>query len=88
MGKLNVAIADATVIASTASPYKFTRSVMNAIDSAYDKQSDFELVDELNKLSGVKVPQAIEDIRQAEVRHDIVCDKEDMLAEVKKFLNI
>lgn len=77
-----------TVIASTASPYKFTRSVMNAIDSAYDKQSDFELVDELNKLSGVKVPQAIEDIRQAEVRHDIVCDKEDMLAEVKKFLNI
>ena len=77
-----------TVIASTASPYKYTRSVMNAIDSAYDKQSDFELVDELNKLSGVKVPQAIEDIRQAEVRHDIVCDKEDMLAEVKKFLNI
>jgi threonine synthase len=67
-----------TVIASTASPYKFTRSVMNAIDSAYDKQSDFELVDELNKLSGVKVPQAIEDIRQAEVRHDIVCDKEDI----------
>ena len=61
---------------------------MNAIDSAYDKQSNFELVDELNKLSGVKVPQAIEDIRQAEVRHDIVCDKEDMLAEVKKFLNI
>ena len=42
----------------------------------------------MNKLSGVKVPQAIEDIRQAEVRHDIVCDKEDMLAEVKKFLNI
>ena len=77
-----------TVIASTASPYKFTRSVMNAIDSAYDKQTDFELVDELNKLSGVKVPQAIEDIRQAEVRHNIVCDKEDMLAEVKKFLNI
>ncbi len=36
----------------------------------------------------MKVPQAIEDIRQAEVRHDIVCDKEDMLAEVKKFLNI
>ena len=61
---------------------------MNAIDSAYDKQSDFELVDELNKLSGVKVPQAIEDIRQAEVRHDIVCDKEDMLTEVKKFLHI
>lgn len=75
-----------TVIASTASPYKFTRSVMNAIDAEYDKQSDFELVDELNRLSGVKVPNAIEEIRNAPVRHNTVCDKEDMPAEVKKFL--
>ena len=37
-----------TVIASTASPYKFTRSVMDAIDPAYDAEDDFELVDELN----------------------------------------
>lgn len=75
-----------TVIASTASPYKFTRSVMNSINSEYDKQSDFELVDELCKLSGVKIPQAIEDIRTAPVRHNTVCDKENMLDEVKKFL--
>ena len=59
-----------TVIASTASPYKFTRSVMNAIDSEYDSKSDFELVDELSKLSKVKVPQAIEDIRTAPVLHE------------------
>lgn len=77
-----------TVIASTASPYKFTRSVMNAIDSEYDKQTDFELVDELNRLSGVKIPQAIEDIRTAPVRHNTVCETEDMLAEVKKFLGV
>jgi threonine synthase len=77
-----------TVIASTASPYKFTRSVMNAIDESYDSKTDFELVDELNRLSKVAVPQAIEDIRSAEVLHDTVCDKEDMLAEVKKFLKI
>lgn len=77
-----------TVIASTASPYKFTRSVMNAIDADYDKQSDFELVDELEKLSGVKIPQAIEDIRTAPVRHDTVCDKEDMLTVVKQFLGV
>ena len=52
-----------TVIASTASPYKFTRSVMDAIDSKYDSMTDFELVDELSKISNVAVPQAIEDIR-------------------------
>ncbi len=77
-----------TVIASTASPYKFTRSVMNAIDKAYDAKTDFELVDELNRLSGVSVPQAIEDIRSAAVLHDTVCDKEDMLKVVKEFLKI
>ena len=77
-----------TVIASTASPYKFTRSVMNAIDPAYDKQTDFELVDELCRLSGVKVPQAIEDIRSAPVLHETVCEKEDMCREVKKILGI
>lgn len=77
-----------TVIASTASPYKFTRSVMNAIDPAYDCQSDFALVDELSRLSGVKVPQAIEDIRTAPVLHDTVCETEDMCREVKKILGI
>lgn len=52
-----------TVIASTASPFKFTRSVMDAIDPKYDSMTDFELVDELSKLGNVKVPNAIEEIR-------------------------
>ena len=77
-----------TVIASTASPFKFTRSVMNAIDSKYDAMSDFELVDELSKIANVKVPQAIEDIRSAKVLHDTVCDVDNMPQVVKKFLNI
>lgn len=77
-----------TVIASTASPYKFARSVMTAIDPVYDTKSDFELIDELEKLSKVKVPQAIEDIRSAEVLHKTVCEKEEMEKVVKSFLNI
>ena len=77
-----------TVIASTASPFKFTRSVMNAIDTKYDAMGDFELVDELSKLGNVKVPNAIEEIRDAQVRHNTVCEVEDMTAEVKKFLGM
>ena len=77
-----------TVIASTASPYKFTRSVMNSIDSKYDTMTDFELVDELSRISGVKVPQAIEDIRTAPVLHKTVCEVNEMCDEVKKFLGI
>ena len=76
-----------TVIASTASPFKFTRSVMNAIDQRYDAMGDFELVDELSKIANVKVPKAIEEIRTAPVLHDIVVDAEDMPTIVKKLLN-
>ena len=78
-----------TVIASTASPYKFTRSVMNAIDKdKYDSMSDFELVDELSAIANVKIPQAIEDIRTAPVLHDTVCDKTEMQQTVKNILGI
>ena len=77
-----------TVIASTASPFKFTRSVMNAIDKKYDSMSDFELVDELSRLANVKVPNAIEEIRTAPVLHNTVCDKTEMKETVKNILGI
>lgn len=77
-----------TVIASTASPYKFTRSVLNSIDSKFDSMTDFELVDKLNEISGVKVPQAIEEIRSAEILHNTVCDKSEMEQTVKSILGI
>ena len=75
-----------TVIASTASPFKFTRSVMEAIDPNYASIGDFELVDELSKIANVKVPQAIEDIRSAKILHDTECDVDKMEDTVKAFL--
>ena len=77
-----------TVIASTASPYKFTRSVMDAIDKKYDALGDFELADELSRISGTAVPKAIEDIRTAPVLHKTVCDVADMKQTVMDFLGI
>lgn len=77
-----------TVIASTASPFKFTRSVMDAIDIKYDAMGDFELVDELSKIAKVKVPNAIEEIRTAPVLHDTQCDVDKMKDTVKSFLGM
>ncbi len=77
-----------SVIASTASPFKFTRSVMNAIDPKYDAMGDFELVDELSKIGNVAVPKAIEEIRNANVLHDTVCEVNEMESVVKKFLGM
>lgn len=74
------------LIASTASPYKFTRSVMNAIDETYDSMSDFELVDKLSEISKTAVPNAIEEIRTAPVLHNTVCDKSEMKQTVETIL--
>ena len=78
----------AMLIASTASPYKFTRSVMGAIDKKYESWTDFDLVDELSRLAKVAVPNAIEEIRTAPVLHNTVCETEKMQAEVEKFLGL
>ncbi len=75
-----------TVIASTASPFKFTRSVMKAIDEKYDAMEDFELVDELSRIAGVNVPRAIEEIRTAPVVHRRQCEVDEMKAVVREFL--
>ncbi|MBR4085741.1 MAG: threonine synthase [Lachnospiraceae bacterium] len=77
-----------TVIASTASPYKFTRSVMEAIDEKYASMEDFALVDELCKLANVEVPKAIEEIRNAQIRHNNICEVEEMQQVVKNFLGM
>ena len=76
------------MIASTASPFKFTRSVMNAIDSKYDSLGDFELVDELSVIARVDVPKAVEEIRSAQILHDTVVDVPEMKAMVKKILGM
>ena len=81
-------LATKTVIASTASPYKFARSVMEAIAPNQADKEDFDLVDVLSELSKVAVPNAVEEIRTAEVLHKTVCEVEDMCKEVKSFLGI
>lgn len=77
-----------TVIASTASPYKFTRSVMQAIENKETNEDDFTLVDRLCEVSKVKVPNAIEEIRNAQVRHTMVCDKDKMQETVVGILKL
>ncbi|MBO6150122.1 MAG: threonine synthase [Clostridium sp.] len=78
-----------TVIASTASPYKFSRSVMTAIRGKEEEsKEDFALIDEMKEASGVEIPQAIEEIRNAEIRHNRVCAPEDMEKTVAEILGL
>ena len=77
-----------TVIASTASPYKFARSVMTAIDDKYDALEEFDLIDSLEVISNVDIPNAVEEIRNAEILHTRECDADKMEETVKDILGV
>ena len=67
-----------TIIASTASPYKFPHAVMKALGQDAASEDDFELSEKLSLLSGTKIPAAIEELRSAPVRHKRVAAPSEM----------
>lgn len=74
-----------TVIASTASPYKFSHSVMEAVYGDQGDKDEFAIIDDLCRVTGVAIPQAVEEIRNATIRHTRECDAgtmEDAVAEI------
>ena len=48
----------------------------------------FALIDELEKVSGFPIPNAIKEIRDAEVRHTTECDADQMKETVKNILGV
>ena len=77
-----------TVIASTASPYKFARSVLHAIDDKYDAYDDMEQFDILSSVSKTKLPDAILELKNAEIRHRDVIEASDMKETILKKLGV
>ena len=78
-----------TVIDSTASPYKFSKSVLNAVNGEESTDLDeFETVDELNKVTGADVPEPLKALKNKTVRFTDVCDKENMSQMVFKLLDL
>ena len=75
-----------TVIISTASPYKFTKDVMTAIDGKYANGDAFQLMDTLAEISNVKIPTPICGIESRKVLHSHVCEKGGIKEFVKGYL--
>ena len=73
-----------TVIASTASPYKFSASVLEAIEGKKSDIDEYEMVDKLAKLSDIPVPSALADLKNRERRFTGSIDKSDMPEFVSK----
>lgn len=74
------------LIASTASPYKFPRSICKALNLDVDNVNDFEVINKLNEYTKVEIPANLKDLDKKKVLHDEVWDKSEMRDALLAFL--
>ena len=76
-----------TVIASTASPYKFAKSVLSAVSEKIGS-SEFDTVKVLSEETSTEIPEPIKALETAKVRFNDLYEKTNMLEYVYKALGI
>jgi len=77
-----------TIIASTASPYKFSASVLEAIDEGNKITDEYEMIERLNELAKFEIPESLAELKDKEIRFIDSVEKKDMKEYVLKKLGI
>lgn len=77
-----------TVIASTASPYKFNQSVLSALGVETEGKDDFELIDMLFEKSNMEIPESLAALKNKDKRFEGIINKDEMPELVKQVLKI
>lgn len=91
MDELSVGeLADETnVVLATASPYKFSKAVMESFGDVKADVDEFEQMKQLQEKTNISIPTKLADLQNKTVLHDSVIDKEEMkayvLAKAKEF---
>ncbi len=77
-----------TIIASTASPFKFNGAVLSALqgEEQIAELDEFRLLEKLANDYELRVPSSLASLEEKEVRFEVVCDKNQMKAVVNEFL--
>ena len=76
-----------SVIASTASPYKFSKAVLGAIRPDLLSDNEFAMVEKLSEATGTAIPAPLANLRGRAVLHKSCVKKEDMGGFIRDFLN-
>ena len=77
-----------TVIVSTASPYKFSADVLEAVDSKSADHDGIKAMAILSEVTGTKIPTPLSGLDKRTVRFEDVCDSDDMIKAVYGYLGI
>ncbi len=75
-----------TVIYSTAEWTKFSSTVLNALNQDDKKYADKEALDIISKIYNAEQPESIKKLFTSKVNHDSIIDKNDIEAEIVKFI--
>ncbi len=74
------------LIASTASPYKFPRSIVNALELELEEANDFKAIDKIYDYSKVEVPNNLKALDEKEIIHKYTCEANELKEALLNFL--
>jgi threonine synthase len=75
-----------TIVVSTASPFKFGKSVSLALGIDIKGLNEFEINKKLSGITGVSLPEGLKNLEERDIIHDNSCKKDEMKAVVRKIL--
>ncbi|EKY29381.1 threonine synthase [Clostridium celatum] len=76
------------LVVSTASPYKFPRSICRALELDIEGKNDFELLNLLEEYTKIKIPKNLKELDKKKVLHKDVYEKKEMKQALLKFLKV
>lgn len=77
-----------TIIASTASPFKFGKKVASSIGIDIRGKDEFFILEELSKKTGISIPENIKSQKDKPIVHKNISTKENMKNMIKGFLRV
>lgn len=77
-----------TVIASTANPYKFSETVLQALGNMDKNNNGYDKIKRLNQITGIEIHRSLKDLDKKEMRHNRRCEPDQLKEEILDILNI
>lgn len=78
----------ATVIVSTANPYKFSKDVLSSLDKNIENLDEFNILDSLSLETNTNIPLPIKNLKNAKILHNRNCEKYELKKEIKNILKV
>ena len=76
------------LIASTANPYKFPRSVTKALDLDFGNSDDFDIIDKLYDYTKINVPNNLKGLKNKEIIHNYKCEGNELKNSLLDFIGV